>query len=62
MINTAIQNAKAHNINLHRGISNQADGNCIFECCLNSINYLEYFQGSYKGSPDFLAIKMDDRS
>ena len=53
MIDRAIVNGKMHGIDLHPGVENLGNGNCAFECVLDSINTRECFQESYDGTPDY---------
>ena len=52
MIEKAIANARAHNINVHTVSKTAGDGNCIFESVLNNINLRESFLESYDGTAD----------
>ena len=38
IVDRAIANGKIHGINLHPGVENLGNGNCAFECVLDSIN------------------------
>ena len=53
IVGRAIANAKAHDINIHVGVRNLANGNCAFETCLDSINTRECFEEQFDGTPDF---------
>ena len=56
MIDRAIVNGKMHGINLHSGVENLGNGNCAFECVLDSINTRECFPESYDGTPDHFCL------
>ena len=48
MVHVAIENARFHGINLHRGVENLADGDCIIEAIKDNIStrhsFHEYFE------------------
>ena len=52
MIEKAIANAKAHDINVTAGDRTPGDGNCIFESILNNINTRDNFSETYNGTAD----------
>ena len=52
IIERGILNAKAHDINVHVGVRNLANGNCAFESVLDSINTRDCFEDSFTGTPD----------
>ena len=52
MIEKAIANARAHNINVHTDSRTPGDGNCIFESVLKNINSRESFLEVYDGTAD----------
>ena len=49
MVTKAIENAEFHGIRLHQGISNLADGDCIFESVIDSVNTRDCFEESFDG-------------
>ena len=53
MVMKAIENAKFHGIQLHHGVQNQANGDCLFESVLDSINTRICFDESYEGTPAY---------
>ena len=53
MIDRAVDNGKIHGINLHPGVENLGNGNCAFECVLDSINTRECFLEKFKGTPEY---------
>jgi len=53
MIGIALTNAERHGIKLHAGAPNSADGNCVFESIIDSINQRDSFQETLPESPDF---------
>ena len=57
MINETIKIAKDHDIYLHHGMANEAMGDCAFESCLDSVNFLDYFTENYGGSVQFYRWK-----
>ena len=52
IIKRAIENAKAHGINVHAGVRNLGNGNCLFESVIDSINTRTVFQESIEETPD----------
>ena len=48
----AVENAKAHGINLHAGVQNLGNGNCLFESIIDSINTRRVFQENINETPD----------
>ena len=52
MIEKAIANAKAHDINVNAGDRTPGDGNCIFESVLNNINTRDNFSETFDGTAD----------
>ena len=53
ILERAISLAKAHDINVHPGVENLANGNCAFETIIDSINTNSVFKESFDGTPDF---------
>ena len=53
IITRAVANAAAHGINIHAGVKNLANGNCLFESVIDSINTRDSFLKKVEGSPDF---------
>ena len=53
MIEIAIANATEHGINLHQGVENLANGNCLFETVIDSINTRVCFNEQLNETPDF---------
>ena len=53
MLEKAIENAAFHEINLHPGVRNLANGNCAFETILDSISTRPCFPEIFDGSPDY---------
>ena len=53
MIERAIENAKAHGINIHAGVQNLGNGNCVFESIIDSINMRSIYQETIEGTPDY---------
>ena len=53
----AIAIAKKHGINIHADEPNSADGNCIFESVISSINNRNCFPENFKESPDYYRKK-----
>ena len=49
----AIDNAKIHGIDLHPGVENLANGNCVFESIIDSINTRDCFEENFNGTPDY---------
>ena len=54
IIKKAVENAKAHGINVHVGVLNLGNGNCILESIIDSINTRKCFQEAIDGTPDDL--------
>ena len=54
IIKIAVENAKSHGINVHVGVLNLGNGNCIFESIIDSINTRNCFQDTIDGTPDDL--------
>ena len=52
IIERATLNAKAHNINIHAGVRNLANGNCAFESIIDSINTRKAFDMRIDGTPN----------
>ena len=50
MVQIAIQNAESHGINLHHGVPNLANGDCIFESVADSISTRPCFRETWSGS------------
>jgi hypothetical protein len=44
MVTKAIENAAFHGIDLHHGVKNLANGDCLFESILDSINTRDCFK------------------
>ena len=53
MIDKAVNSAKVHGINIHAGVENLANGNCIFESVIDSINTRASFEEHLDESPDY---------
>ena len=53
IIKRAVENAKVHGINLHAGVENLGNGNCLFESIIDSINTRSSFQESIVETPDY---------
>ena len=53
MINTAVRSARLHGINIHAGVENLANGNCIFESIIDSINTRVCFEEHLDETPDY---------
>ena len=53
MMTKAINIAEKHGIKVHAGIPNSADGNCIFESIIDSINRRDCFEETFPESPDY---------
>ena len=53
IIEVAIENAAHHGINLHAGVGNLANGNCLFEAVIDSINIRDCFNEHLDESPNF---------
>ena len=53
VIGKAIDNAKIHGIDLHPGVENLANGNCVFESIIDSINTRDCFEENFNGTPDY---------
>ena len=53
IIKRAVENAKAHGINLHAGVENLGNGNCLFESIIDSINTRSTFQENIEETPDY---------
>ena len=53
MIERAVANAKFHDINLHHGPGNLANGDCAFETMLDSINTRTCFHDVFDGTPEY---------
>ena len=51
MVTKAIKNAEFHGIHLRRGIKNLANGDCIFESVIDSVNTRDCFEESLDGTP-----------
>ena len=52
MMQRAIANASAHDINIHAGNVTAGDGNCIFTSVLDNLNTRVSFQECYDGTAD----------
>ena len=52
MIQRAIANAEAHDINVKAGNETLGDGNCIITSVLDNLNIRDSFQDSYEGTSD----------
>ena len=52
IVKNGVSNGKIHGINLHPGVENLGNGNCAFECVIDSINTREAFDDMYDGTPD----------
>ena len=52
IIKRAVENAKAHGINVHAGVLNLGNGNCVFESIIDSINTRSSFHETIDGTPD----------
>ena len=53
MVTKAIGNAAFHGIDLHHGVKNLANGDCLFESILDSINTRDCFKESFDGTPAY---------
>ena len=53
MIETAIQNAKFHGINLFPGTKNPAQGDCVFESVIDNINLRHCFSEKLSEDPSY---------
>lgn len=53
MIDTAVRSARVHGINIHAGVENLANGNCIFESIIDSINTRASFEEHLDETPDY---------
>ena len=51
MVNVAIQSAKGHGINLHQGVPNLANGDCMFESIADNISTRSCFGEVWNGTP-----------
>ena len=51
MVTKAIGNAAFHGIDLHHGVKNLANGDCLFESIVDSINTRDCFKESFDGTP-----------
>ena len=51
MVTKAIANAEFHGIHLHQGVKNLANGDCIFESVIDSVNTRDCFEESFDGTP-----------
>ena len=51
MVNVAIQNAAGHGINLHQGVPNLANGDCMFESVADNISTRSCFGEVWNGTP-----------
>ena len=54
IIKKAVENAKAHGIDIHVGVLNLGNGNCIFESIIDSINTRNCFEETIDDTPDDL--------
>ena len=54
MIKKAVENAQFHGINLYQGVKNLANGDCIFESVIDSINTRACFEETLNGTPQDL--------
>ena len=52
IIRRAVENAGAHGINVHAGVVNLGNGNCVFESIIDSINTRSSFNETIDGTPD----------
>ena len=52
IIERAVLNAEAHGIKIHAGPQNLANGNCVFESIIDSINTRASFLEKIEGTPD----------
>ena len=52
IVKKGVSNGQIHGINLHPGVENLGNGNCAFECVIDSINTREAFDDTYDGTPD----------
>ena len=52
IIKRAVENARAHGINVHAGVQNLGNGNCLFESVIDSINTRSIFQEIIEETPD----------
>ena len=52
IIQRAVENAKAHGINVHAGVVNLGNGNCVFESIIDSINTRSSYPETLDGTPD----------
>ena len=53
IVERGIANAKSHEINVHHGVENLANGDCALECMLDGISTRKCFQEVYDGTPAF---------
>ena len=53
MLEKAMMNGRIHGINLHPGVENLANGNCAFECIIDTINTNDIFEETLDGTPDY---------
>ena len=53
MIDKAVNSAKVHGINIHAGVENLANGNCVFESVIDSINTRASFEEKLDETPDY---------
>ena len=51
MVDVAIQNAAGHGINLHHGVPNLANGDCMFESVADNISTRSCFGEVWNGTP-----------
>ena len=51
MVQTAVKNARFHGINLYQGVKTLANGDCILESVIDSINTRVCFKETLSGTP-----------
>ena len=47
IIDRAVSNAKFHGINIHAGVKNLGNGNCVFETIIDTVNTRDSFQETH---------------
>ena len=53
MVDKAVENAKFHGINVKPGVPNSANGDCIFESVIDSINSRNCYKESFDEPVEF---------